>query len=112
MAAITQGLSGLTFGVSAWSGAVVQAYTLSSSAQVQAEVFGESGASVCRRYDDVTTEISVDVVHQGMTLPTPGDAFTYNSVAYECTGVEKKYSNKEFLVVTIKGKRSSAITPS
>lgn len=112
MAANTYGLTSITFGTVGLSGYVVQDSSVASTPQVVAEVFDITGARAHVRYDDVTDELTLNAVLQGATLPTPGAVFTYNGANYETVSVEKKQANKDFVKVTIKGKKSAGITVS
>lgn len=106
------GLQTLTYGVPAYTGYVVQAYNTSSTSANVIEIFDETGNRVVARYDDDTTEITLDCILAGATLPTAGASFAYDGVTYECTGVEKKGENKGAVKVTLKGKKSAEITVS
>jgi hypothetical protein len=104
------GLNTLTFGVPTLTGYVVQSYNLGSKCALVVPVANESGVIVQRRYDDVTTEISVEAVFAGATVPTPGQTFVYNTIEYEVQTVDTKGSNKEDTTVTIKGIVSQGVT--
>ena len=104
------GLNTLTFGVPTLTGYVVQSYNLGSKCALVVPVANESGVIVQRRYDDVTTEVSVEAVIAGATLPTPGGTFTYNGIIYEVQGVDVKGQNKEDTTCTVKGIVSQGIT--
>lgn len=106
----TYGLSSVTWGVPTLTGYVVQSYDLSKTNQVVAEIFNESGIRKHARYDDLTSEISIEVVFDGATLPVPGAVLTYNGVKYEVLSLDEKASNKDFKKFTIKGKTSAGLT--
>jgi len=111
MAVTPHGLTTLTFGVPTFTGYVVQSYTKANHCANVVEVLNEDGNRVAAYYDDVTTEITLDAVFAGATLPTVGATFTYDSVTYECLSVEKKGENKGAVKASIKGKKSASITP-
>lgn len=110
MSATTHGLSTVVFGTPSLTGFVIQDYSLSTKANVVAEVFDENGIRVHSRYDDVTKEVTVSAVFAGASLPSPGAVFTYDSVSYEVVSVDQKRSNKGFQEVTIKGKTSAGVS--
>lgn len=110
MAANVYGLQTLTFGNPALTGYVVQSYTTTSNSANVIEIADETGNRKCVRYDDDTTEITIDAYFAGATLPTPGSTFTYDSVTYECTSIEKKGENKNATKVTLKGKKSEFVS--
>lgn len=110
MAATTHGLSSITYGNPTITGFVVQSSSVSTKPAVTAEVFDEAGIRVHSRYDDITNELSLDVIVTSGTIPTVGTVFTFNTVKYEITGVDVKTANKDFVKVSIKGKNSSGIT--
>jgi hypothetical protein len=110
MSASTYGLSGLTFGVPTKSGYVVQAFTHSATPALVVEIQDETGVRKHVRYDDQTEEITVEAIIQGATLPTPGGTFVYDGTTYEILSVEKKGSNKDFVRVSIKGKKSEGVS--
>jgi len=108
--ATTYGLSSLTFGVPTKSGYVVQAFTHTATPALVAEVADESGVRKHVRYDDDTDELTLEAVIQGATLPVAGGTFTYDGATYEVLSVERKGSNKDFVRVTIKGKKSEGVS--
>jgi hypothetical protein len=110
MAANTHGLTTLTFGTPSMTGFVLQNQSLKTSPANVIEVQDENGNLVCARYDDTTTEITLDAVFAGGTYPTVGGTFTINSVKYICTGLEVKSENKGATKVSITGKTSEFIT--
>lgn len=110
MAATTHGLQTLTYGVPLLTGYVVQTYSTSSTAANVIEVFDEVGNRKAARYDDVTSELTLECILAGATLPAPGAVFTYNAIKYECLSVDVKAENKGAKKVTIKGKTSEGIT--
>lgn len=109
MAANVHGLSTLTFGVPTLTGYVIQSYTKSTTSANVVEVFNEIGNRVASNYDDITTEITLDAVIAGATLPTVGTTFSYDGVTYECVSVEIKGENKGAKKVSLKGKKSASI---
>lgn len=106
----THGISTLTFSVPLITGYVVQSYTLNSNSANIIEILDESGNRKAVKYDDLTSEISVDAYLAGATLPVPGAVFTYDGVKYETLSIEKKGENKNAIKVGIKGKKSEYIT--
>lgn len=112
MAASTFGISTLTFGNPTLTGYVIQSYTKSETSANIIEVLDETGNRVCARYDDDTTEITIEAVFAGATLPSAGASFAYDGVTYECLSVETKGENKSAKKVTLKGKKSAGISVS
>jgi len=106
----TYGLQTLTYGVPTLTGYVIQTYNKNSTNGNVIEVFDETGNRKAVRYDDDTTEISIDAIFAGATLPTVGATFTYDGATYECTGLEEKGENKGAKKITLKGKKSEGIT--
>lgn len=110
MSTSNYGLSSVSWGTPLMSGFVVQSYDISKSNQIVAEIFNESGVRKHVRYDDLTSELSIEVVYNGGTAPVPGEVLTYNGIKYETLNVDEKGSNKEFKKFTFKGKNSEGIT--
>jgi hypothetical protein len=106
----TYGLTTLTFGVPTMTGFVLQTSTKSTTPANVIEVPDENGNLKCARYDDTTTEITLDAVFAGGTYPTVGGTFTFDSIKYICTSLEIKAENKGAVKATIKGKTSEYIT--
>lgn len=106
----TYGLSSVTYGNPTMTGFVVQATTISSKCGVVAEIFNELGERVHSRYDDLTYEISLDMIVNGGAIPLPGAELTFNSIKYEIQTVEVKTSDKDFTKVGVKAKNSAGIT--
>jgi len=110
MSATTHGLTTLTFGVPTLTGYVIQSYDSSTKAANVVEVMDEQGNRVVSRYDDITTEITIDAKLAGASLPAPGSTVTYNTIVYEVLSIDKKGVNKDFTTVSIKGKVSAGIS--
>lgn len=110
MAAKSQGLAGLTFGVPAITGYVVQTYGVNRKSKI-ATVENEQGIDVHRRYYDQSEELSFDAVITSAQLPDPGDKFTYDGTDYEVQTVDLKGENKGFKKVSIKALKSEGVTP-
>lgn len=104
------GLQTLTWGTPTMTGFVLQSYTTSATSANVIEVQDENGNLKAARYDDATTELTLDAVFAGGTYPTPGAVFTFSGTKYICTGLEIKAENKSALKATIKGKKSQFIT--
>lgn len=110
MAAKSQGLSGLTFGVPSITGYVVQTYGINRKAKI-ATVEDEQGIDVHRRYYDQSEELSLDAVITSALLPHPGDKFTYDGTDYEVQTIDLKGENKGFKKVSIKALKSEGVAP-
>ena len=106
------GLTSLTFGTTPFitTGYVIKSTTLANKNGINAEVFNETGQRVAVRYDDLITEISVEAILQGATLPAPGTTMTLNSILYEVLSVDQKFVDKDFLTVSIKAKKSANLS--
>jgi len=104
---------GLIYGNPSMTGYIFQTFDRSSKAANVFEVFNESGNRVASRYDDLTTEMSIEAIFAGATLPIPGATFTttFDSVSYETLSVDVKRVNKGFQTVNIKCKVSEYLTP-
>lgn len=104
------GLSGVVFGVIPLTGFVVGNASISNKNNVVATIEDENGIVVQRRYDDVTSEISVDMKFNGGSIPAVGATFVYDSIEYIVEGTDIKRENKGYKTVAIKGKTSQGIT--
>lgn len=110
MAANTYGLQTLTFGTPTMTGFVLQSYTKTTTPNNVIEVMDETGNLKAARYDDTTTEITLEAVFAGGTYPDAGQVFTFDGVKYITTSVEIKAENTSAVKATIKGKTSEFIT--
>ena len=110
MAFTTFGSGTFTYGAGTLTGVVVQSATNSTKNNIAAEVFNETGQRVFCRYDDLTTEVTIEGIINSGTLPVPGTTISYNSVTYELLSVDVKYDNKNFQMLTLKGKHSAYLS--
>ena len=106
------GITAATYGVPVtYTGMVIQSYGIASKAGVFVTVLNEKGQQVIRYYDDIITEVTVDMVVSNGTIPTVGApiTFTGNATVFEVQTVDVKYDNKAFPVVTVKAMASANI---
>lgn len=106
----TYGLTSVIYGNPALSGFVVQSSTVATKTNVVAEVFNETGERVHVRYDDITNELTLDMIVNGGSIPVPGSTLTYNTVVYEIVSSDVKSANKDFEKVTVKCKNSEHLS--
>ena len=110
MAAQTHGVTGVTFGTPTISGYIVQNFDLETKPALMLEIPDEDGKVCHRRYDDITTEGTVEAYFKGATLPTVGTVLTVDSVKYVVESVGEKVSNKENTKISLKLKTSEGVT--
>jgi hypothetical protein len=104
------GQTGIVFGVPALNtGWLVQSYGLSSKPALMVSVPDESGVVKYRRYDDITTEVSLTMVFAGGTLPVAGNTFVFNGTTFEVQSVDAKRDNKGVLTYDVKGLYSQGV---
>jgi len=105
----TYGISGLVFGTPSVTGYVVQSHTVSSKCALVVPIQDENGVVVHRRYDDITTEVTLEAIYKGASVPAPGGTISIDSVTYEVTSIDLKRDNKGYKTVSIKGVTSAGI---
>jgi len=103
-------LSTVTYGVPTLTGFVVESHDLTAKAANENTIASEVGNVVYRRYDDITDEMSVDAIFVNGTLPVVGTLVEYHSTKYILTEVSQKFSNKDFMKISLKGITSEYIT--
>jgi hypothetical protein len=115
MAAISTGITCLYGVTGAVNNLFVQSYSITSTFNSDATVMDEDGLTVTHRMDDRKSEITVDGIAKGSSIPKLGDSFSFTvqtqsaytsegSVSFigVVTSVDEKGANKSFVSVTVK----------
>lgn len=105
----THGINYFTYGVPTMTGFVVESYDTKTKAALVIPIANESGVVITRRYDDITTNITINAVVGSGSAPTPGNTINYNGYYYEVEDVNLKGNNKQAQMITINGIYSQGI---
>lgn len=112
MASITHGAVAHVYGVGVTiTNAAVQNFSIKKAAANKGEVINEEGNVIERRSDDITQEVTFDLVYAAAyTEPTVGSVVTLDAIKYEVTSVDNKQTAKGFSTYSVSAVTSQYIT--
>ena len=95
------------------TGCVVQSVTTKKSFANTSEVVDEKGNRITKRYDDLSNDITIEVIPKdGFTEPVPGATLAYKGVTYIVESVDDKREAKGFVRYTLTCTKPEYINPS
>jgi hypothetical protein len=95
------------------TGCAVQSVQRKRSFVNTAEVVNEQGNRITKRYDDLDTAITIELIPKatGFTEPVAGTKLTYKSVNYIVESVDDKQEAKGFVRFTLSCLKPEYINP-